>query len=327
MQSGEIIYKVIEDMSSELSKEQLFKLQSVLIHYMAGETKEEEAPVHDNESYLYMFEQARRVEGLSERTIGKYRRAMERLLDYLDNIPIPSIKTEQIRDVFLTLKNERHCSKATLDTFRRELSAVFSWLHAEGYLQFNAMSRIHKIKPDIKVKSVFSDEELERIRCACRTNRELAIIDFLCTSGVRVGELINLDKKDIDFVDRECVVYGKGSKERIVYFDARTKVSLMQYLEERTDDESALFVSDIKPYRRLSTDSVERIVSKIGKLAGVQDCHPHKFRTSFATKSIDKGMPVEHLKQMMGHTSLETTMIYAQVKNENVKQSHKKYIG
>ena len=220
-----------------------------------------------------------------------------------------------------------NCSKVTIDNVRRNISSFFSWLEEENHILKNPVRRIRKIKTGLTVKEIISDEKIELIRDACKYSRDLAIIDMLYSTGIRVGELVKLDITDINFHERECIVYGKGDKERKVYFDAKTKLHLKRYLDERTDTSKALFVTFNKPHKRLQISGVEISVRKLGRSICLENIHPHKFRRTMATRAIDKGMPIEQVQQLLGHQQIDTTMKYAMVNQNNVKISHKKYIG
>ena len=215
----------------------------------------------------------------------------------------------------------------TIDNIRRNLSSFFSWLEEEDYILKSPMRRIHKIKTGTIVKEIISDESMEKLRDHCKEARDLAMIDLLFSTGIRVGELVNLDISDINFEARECVVYGKGDKERKVYFDARTKVHLQSYLKQRTDQNAALFVTLSKPYKRLKISGVEIRLRKMGRILNIERIHPHKFRRTVATRAIDRGMPIEQVQKLLGHSQIDTTMQYAMVNQDNVKNSHKKYIA
>ena len=173
----------------------------------------------------------------------------------------------------------------------------------------------------------YSDEELEQMRDTCTNLRDLAIIDVLSSTGIRVGELVNLNIADVDFEKRECVVMGKGNKQRKVYFDARTKIHLYEYIASRHDETKALFVSLNNPHNRLSIRGIETILHKVGSNLKSTKVHPHKFRRTLATKAIDKGMPIEQVQVLLGHSQIDTTLRYAMVNQNNVKASHHKYIG
>ena len=228
------------------------------------------------------------------------------------------------REEYQTINN---CGKVTIDNIRRSLSTFFSWLEEEDYIIKSPMKRIHKVKTAVIVKDTIPDEKIEILRDNCNNLRDRAMIDFLLSTGIRVGELVRLNIDDIDFSERECVVYGKGDKERKAYFDAKTKIHLLNYIESRTDNNIALFVSLNKPHSRLTESGVELRLREMGKKLGVEKVHPHKFRRTMATRAIEKGMPIEQVQKILGHEQIDTTLRYAMVNQNNVKLSHRKYIS
>jgi site-specific recombinase XerD len=240
---------------------------------------------------------------------------------------VKHITTEDLRTYLTAYQARKQSSRVTIDNIRRILSSFFSWLEDEDYILKSPVRRIHKVKTGTNIKETYSDESLELMRDNCSELRDLAIIDMLASTGMRVGEMVLLNREDIDFNERECVVFGKGDKERIVYFDARTKVHLQNYLSSREDDNAALFVSLKRPYNRLQISGIEVRLRQYGKRLGIPKVHPHKFRRTLATMAIDKGMPVEQLQQLLGHKRIDTTLQYAMVKQSNVKIAHRKYIG
>lgn len=317
------IEAILDDMSAYLSITQMKQLQESLLKRLEYETNEE---LVENDEYLALFLSAKQVEGCSHRTMGYYQSTIEKMLTIID-IPIRKITTEVVRDYLKEYQSINNCSKVTIDNIRRNLSSFFSWLEEENHILKNPVRRIRKIKVGTTVKETISDEKIEIIRDACTNPRDLAIIDMLYSTGIRVGELVNLDINDINFHERECIVYGKGEKERRVYFDAKTKLHLMKYLNERSDSSKALFVSLNKPYKRFQISGVEIRIRKLGRSLGYENIHPHKFRRTMATRAIDKGMPIEQVQQLLGHQQIDTTMKYAMVNQNNVKNSHKKFIG
>lgn len=314
---------ILNDMSTYLNITQMKKLQESLLKRLEYEVNEEKI---DNNDYLVMFLSAKEVEGCSQRTIIYYKSTIEKFFSIID-ISIRKITTEIIRGYLKEYQKINDCSKLTLDNVRRNLSSFFSWLEEENHILKNPVRRIRKIKVGITVKEIISDEKIELIRDICKNSRDLAIIDMLYSTGMRVGELVNLDITDINFHERECIVYGKGDKERRVYFDAKTKLHLMKYLNERKDSSKALFVTMHRPHKRLQISGVEISVRRLGKSLGFENIHPHKFRRTMATRAIDKGMPIEQVQQLLGHQQIDTTMKYAMVNQNNVKNSHKKFIG
>lgn len=272
------------------------------------------------------FIEAKRIEGCSEKTLKYYKRTIEALLTELDK-SAQQLTTEDLRDYLTNYQRKHQSGKVTIDNIRRILSSFFSWLEDEDYIVKSPVRRIHKVKTAKVVKDTYTDEQLELMRDNCGTARDLAMIDLFASSGMRVGELVTLNRDDINFAERECIVTGKGDKERPVYFDARTKIHLKNYLDSRTDNNPALFVSLKSPYERLTIGGVEVRLRVLGKRLNLPKVHPHKFRRTLATTAIDKGMPIEQVQQLLGHQKIDTTMHYAMVKQQNVKLAHRKYIG
>ena len=273
-----------------------------------------------------MFLAAKRIEGCSEKTLRVYERSITKLAEACDKL-VTKITTEDIRTYLGKYQTINDCSKVTMDNERRYISAFYSWLEEENYVIKSPCKRIHKIRASITVKEVLSDEDIEHLRDSCDIERDLAMVDFLYSTGIRVGELVELDISDINFEERECIVHGKGDKERRVYFDAKTKIHLKKYLDSRTDDNPALFVTLRSPFKRLKTGGVETRIREMGERLDINKVHPHKFRRSMATRAIDKGMPVEQLQKILGHEQIDTTMRYAMVSQSNVKASHKKFMS
>lgn len=319
------ILDVLNDMANILDVAQLRALQNSLLNRFS-EGKECNESEIDNECYLEMFLAAKKIEGCSERTIEYYRVTISGLLRVVTT-PIRQITTDDLREYLSSYQERNGCSKTTVDNIRRNLSSFFSWLEDEDHIIKSPIRRIHKIRTGTKVKSVLSDENIENLRDNCKQVRDLAMIDVLYSTGIRVGELVNLNIEDINFEERECVVYGKGNKERKVYFDARTKLHLRQYIDSRVDNNPALFVTLDSPYDRLKISGVEIRLRNMGRELNIDRVHPHKFRRSMATKAIDKGMPIEQVQRLLGHQQIDTTMHYAMVNQTNVKISHKKYIS
>lgn len=280
----------------------------------------------DNQDYVDLFVAAKEVEGCSERTITYYKSTIEDMLK-LTGLALNRITTESIREYLKAYQAKNNCSKITVDNVRRNLSSFFSWLEEENYIIKNPVRRIHKVRVGSSVKQVISDESIEIMRDKCMNIRDLAMIDLLFSTGIRVGELVNLNITDVKFEERECIVYGKGDRERCVYFDAKTKLHIQAYLKERDDDNKALFVSLNRPHNRLKINGVEIRIRRLGQRLHIEKIHPHKFRRTMATRAIDKGMPIEQVQQLLGHKQIVTTMHYAMVNQSNVKNSHKKYLG
>ena len=320
----EKIVVVLNEMSEYLSIPQMKKLQEVIIRTFA----ENEAAKTEisNEEFLNMFLSAKRIEGCSERTIAYYQMTVQHMLSKTEK-SVRKITTEEIREYLANYQKRNNCSNVTVDNVRRNISSFFSWLEEEDYILKSPMKRIHKIKTKTVVKSTISDEGIEKLRDGCKEKRDLAMIDLLYSTGIRVGELVNLNVDDIDLEGRECIVYGKGDKERRVYFDAKAKVHLKEYIEHRKDNNKALFVTLDAPYDRLKISGVEIRLRNLGRKLQLERIHPHKFRRSMATRAIDKGMPIEQVQKILGHSQIDTTMQYAMVNQNNVKTSHQKYLN
>jgi site-specific recombinase XerD len=320
----ERIVEIVNEMAEVLNASQLRKLQEVLLRKLCRESPMEKET--SNEEYLQMFLNAKKIEGCSERTIQYYRITVERFLKTISK-RIRKVTAEEIRQYLVEYQTVNHCGKTTVDNIRRNISSFFSWLEEEDYILKSPMRKIHKIKAPKIVKTIISDEEIEKLRDACTEIRDLAMIDLLYSTGIRVGELVRLNRKDIDFSERECIVLGKGDKERKVYFDARTKIHLQRYLASRTDNNEALIVGVNAPFARLNIRGVEIRLRELGRKADVERIHPHKFRRTMATRAIDKGMPIEQVQKILGHSQIDTTMQYAIVSQNNVKESHRKFIA
>lgn len=321
----QLINDILKDMSEVLTAKELYTLQIVLQKNL--NTQNNQAYPYTNIEYMDMFISAKRIEGCSERTLAYYKATIEHMLSIIVS-PLRQVQTDDLRAYLSEYQSRNNCSKTTVDNIRRNLSSFFSWLEAEDYIIKSPIRRIHKIRTGSKVKETLSEECIEKLRDSCLQIRDLAMIDLLYSTGIRVGELVNLNINDINFEERECIVYGKGNKQRKVYFDAKTKVHLKRYLEQRKDYSEALFVTLDSPFERLKISGVEIRLRKLGRLASLdQRVHPHKFRRSMATRAIDKGMPIEQVQKLLGHQQIDTTMHYAMVNQSNVKISHRKFIG
>lgn len=322
----EIIARIKDELSSALDENQMALLTNALQKHLAPmDTKSTEVK-EEKTDMLALFMAAKRVEGCSDKSLRYYESTIRNMLNGIDK-PECQITTEDLRTYLDTYQRRGTVSRVTLDNVRRILSSFFSWLEDEDYIVKSPVRRIHKVKTGKTVKETYTDESLELMRDHCDNTRDLAMIDLLASTGIRVGELVKLNRSDVDFESRECIVFGKGNKQRKVYFDARTKIHLQKYLLERTDECEALFVSLLKPFERLQISGVEIRLRKIGKELNLSKVHPHKFRRTLATMAIDKGMPIEQVQQLLGHQSIDTTLQYAMVNQNNVKESHRKFIG
>lgn len=326
-----LITEIQTSMAPMLTQAQLDELRRVLTHSLHNMeiTERKGSSTQDtveNGGLLDVFIAAKRIEGCSEKSLKYYDSTIQKMFGGI-SVPVREITTDHLRGYLAAYQKKRNSSKVTIDNMRRIFSSFFGWLEDEDYILKSPVRRIHKVKTDKTIKETFSDEGLELLRDACEEIRDLAMIDLLASTGIRVGELVGLNREDINFHERECVVFGKGGSERVVYFDARTKIHLLNYLGSRSDNNPALFVSLALPHERLLIGGVETRLREIGKRADMQKVHPHKFRRTLATRAIDKGMPIEQVQRLLGHVKIDTTMHYAMVNQANVKNSHRKFIG
>ena len=329
----DVISNITKDMEDSLTDYQLNKLkESLIINFerlefiiKTDELKHQEE-LDENKNMIESFISSKQVEGCSERTIKYYKEIIEKFVNSFDK-SIKQISTNEIRNYLSNYKDNSSCGSITIDNIRRVLSSFFSWLEDEDYIIKSPIRRIHKIKTAVVIKEVLTDENLERLRDECENIRDLSLIELLISTGMRVGELVNLNINSLNFEDRSCIVLGKGNKEREVYFDAKTKLHLKEYISKRNDSNEALFVSMKEPHERLSISGIELIIRTLGINSNINKVHPHKFRRTLATMAIDKGMPVEQVQKLLGHVKIETTMNYALVNQSNVKISHRRYIA
>ena len=317
------IAEIEQAMLQYLNNQQMDQLHRVLVRALDDDGNQS---AYEERDYLAVYIAAKRVEGCSDKTLHYYEASITNALNSIQK-PVRQITTDDLRLYLDTYQQRNNAGKVTIDNIRRVLSSFFSWLEDEDYILKSPVRRIHKVKTGKTVKETYSDEALEIMRDHAENIRDLAIIDLLASTGMRVGELVQLNRDDIDFENRECIVFGKGDKERKVYFDARAKIHLQNYVNSRSDDNPALFVTLLQPFNRLKISGVEIRLRKLGRKLNIPKVHPHKFRRTLATMAIDKGMPIEQVQHLLGHQSIDTTMVYAQVNQSNVKNSHRKYIS
>lgn len=324
--TAEVVQTILLRMSGILNNEQIETLHSVLNSCLLLFSEDRSKTCPTDDELISSFLSAKSVEGCSEKTLGYYGSTLRTVFSCI-GVPVRQVSTNDIRGYLADYQDRSSASKVTIDNIRRILSSFYSWLEDEDFILKSPVRRIKKVKVTKVVKEVYSDESLEVLRDSCESLRDLAMIDLLSSTGMRVGELVNLDRADIDFQNRECVVLGKGDKERLVYFDARTKVHLHNYLDSRDDDNPALFVTLNRPNNRLKISGVEKRLRELGRRLKINKVHPHKFRRTLATRAIDKGMPIEQVQKLLGHQKIDTTLEYAMVNQNNVKLSHRRYIG
>lgn len=325
------IQEITDGMSDTLTVDQMTQLGGVLLQVLSNYTLTQDGDkvqtdIVTNNRLLEIFLAAKLVEGCSAKTIKYYETTVKQLFRYMPKA-VKEYTTDDLRAYLAVFQKKHKSSKVTIDNIRRIFSSFFSWLEDEDFILKSPVRRIHKVKTGEQVKEVISDENLERLRDNCTCPRDLAIIDMLASTGMRVGELVKLNRNDVNFTERECIVFGKGNKERVVYFNARAKLHLQEYLSTRRDKNPALFVSLDKPHARLQISGVEMRLRDLGRSLKIPRIHPHKFRRTLATTAIDKGMPVEQVQTLLGHVKIDTTMRYAMVNQTNVKLSHRKFLG
>ena len=326
-----IIQAVLDGMRAVLTDNQLELLTDVTRKALSEceitpKATVDEQRNKENAELLGAFISSKKVEGCSDKTIHYYKSSIEKLITTVKK-NVCDIATNDIRCYLADQQEQRGLSKVTIDNLRRIYSSFFSWLEDEDYITKSPVRRIHKVRTDALVKEVLTDENIEVLRDSCQELRDIAMIDLLLSTGMRVGELVKINREDIDFQERQCVVFGKGNKEREVYFNARTKIHLKKYLEQRTDTNPALFVSLHEPHTRLTISGVEVRLRQLGKRVNLNKVHPHKFRRTLATMAIDKGMPIEQVQKMLGHVKIGTTLHYAMVNQTNVKIAHRKFLN
>ena len=329
----DVILNITKDMEDSLTDYQLNKLkESLMINFekldfiMKTDDLKHQEELDGNKRMIEAFISSKQIEGCSDRTIKYYKEIIDKFNDNFDK-SIKKITTEEIRSYLSNYKEMSTCGSTTIDNIRRVLSSFFSWLEDEDYIIKSPIRRIHRIKTPTTVKEVLTDENLEKLRDECENIRDLSLIELLISTGMRVGELVNLNISNLNFEDRSCIVLWKGNKDREVYFDAKTKLHLKEYISKLNDTNDALFVSLREPHQRLSISGIELIVRNLGVNTNINKVHPHKFRRTLATMAIDKGMPVEQVQKLLGHVKIETTMHYAMVNQSNVKISHRRYIA
>ena len=325
------VKNVVNETTDFFNNNQRLKLEEILteicVYYKIEKLEQsKEEMQRNNEEILKRFISSKEIEGCSIKTLNYYKDTISKMFEKI-NLPISEITTEKLRNYLSDYKSNSNAGMTTIDNMRRVLSSFFAWLENEDYIVKSPVRRIHKVKSTKKVKETLTDENLEKLRDTCSNVRDSAILELLISTGMRVGELTKLNISDMNFQERSCIVLGKGNSEREVYFSAKSKMYIKKYLETRTDNNEALFVSLIKPYNRLGISGVEIVIRNLGKEANINKVHPHKIRRTMATMAIDKGMPIEQVQKLLGHIKIDTTMEYAMVNQSNVKNSHRKYIN
>lgn len=287
-----------------------------------------EVIVHDGSSLgmVRKFIATKRLEGKSEKTLRKYQPELERLVGFLSK-KLYEVEIYDLRLYLALYKENKKVSNRTLDNIRKTISSFFSWMHDEGHIGRNPAKALKQIKYIKEVKKPFTSVEREKLKNACSFLRDLALSEFLYASGLRVSEVVSLNRENIDFTTREAYVIGKGNKERKFYLSEVCIEYLRQYLQSRTDNNRALFVGIKAPYRRIGKEGIETAVKRLGKKAGVDNVHPHRFRRTLATDLVKKNVPIQDVAAILGHADLRTTQVYVCLDQETVKYHYNKAVA
>lgn len=326
-----LIKNVIVAMQDSLTDEQLQKLENVLAINLHGmEVREECTQLVTSERHweriLKLYIASKRLENCAESTLLAYNRCITLLFQGI-NKKIHEITTNDLRYYLAIYQEQRKISLAYLETLRHNISGFFSWATDEGYINRNPARRLKRVKVPQKIKKPYTAEEREHLKDVAKTERDVAIMELLYSTAGRIGEVVALNRDDVDFVNREIIIYGqKGKKERKVYLTEGCVYHLKKYLESRDDNNPALFVRGRKPYNRLGRQAIQDMLRKLGAEAGVH-AHPHKFRRTLLTDAGARGVPLQEIQAYAGHAKSDTTMLYVSVKQESVKASFMRLIA
>lgn len=324
------ILDVLRKMQELLSEEQLKELQNALNMVFAGCKIAEETGLRVAERRweedLEDFLVSKALEGRSAETVKRYRYELNRLLSYIDKT-IADIRPGDISGYMRMYKRIRGISNQTLKNIRTVFSSFFAWLRDRERIGKNPMTLVEDVKIESTIRRPYTDEEREMMLRECNNIRDKAMLEFLYSTAIRVSELARLNKEDVRFSSKDLIVYGKGAKERRVYINDRTNMYLREYLQSRSDDNPALFVGLADPHRRLTKGGIEDIIRRIGRRAGVEKAHPHRFRRTALTNALNRGMPLQEAMILAGHAKPETTMRYCTVDQEAVQYHHKKHLS
>lgn len=328
-----LINNILHDMEQFLSSNELVilnnVLQKVLTNYSIssdGELYEDIPYTELNKQLLTKFIEDKRLFGLSEKTLMYYQEELTRFLEWI-KMGADSVTTEDIRYYFSYLMETRKVNSTTIDNTRRIFNTFYNYCVVNGLLYSNPCKKIDKIKGKKKIKKPFSNMEIIVMRDHFKDIREEATFELLLSSGMRVGELTLLNKTDLNMEDLTVIVTGKGNKQRECFFSELAKYKIQKYLETRDDDNPALFVSLNSPFNRLKISGLSRSLRELGDRAGVNQVHPHRFRRTFATKLLHKGVPIDQIQKFLGHSQIETTQLYASSNDEEIEYNHKRYVN
>lgn len=326
-----LISGIIASMQDNLTDEQLQQLENVLVVQLHGLKIEEESTelvVSERhwEKVLRLYIASKRLENCADSTLENYERCVRMMMQGL-NKRLQDITTNDLRFYLAVYRDQRKISMSYMETLRHYISSFFTWLTDEGYINRNPARRLKRVKVPQKIKKPYTAEEREHLKDIAKTQRDLAIMELLYSTAGRIGEVVAINRDDVDFYRKEIVIYGqKGKKERTVYLTDGCIYHLKKYLDSRSDDNPALFVSLRKPYNRIGKNGIEAMLRKLGLAAGIH-AHPHKFRRTMLTDGGARGIPLQELQAYAGHTKADTTMLYISVKEESVKASFMRCIA
>ena len=339
----QFIDDILQGMEHLLDNKQLYELNKSL-YYNTNHLDFADNPQNydinyekTNEILVKEFIKSKKTKGLSEATIKAYTTTINTISRWTIKSFL-ELTSEDLKEFFIFYEEQNNCSKTTLNNIRRNLSSFFRFLTDEEKILINPMLRIPPIKEPKKIKKAFTYNEIEKMRWELSkhtylkyTNklsilgiRNQAIFELFLSSGIRVGELVTLKIDNVDFDECKAIVTGKGNKERIVYFSEKAKNYILQYLKLRDNDAEYVFTSNSKRNGKMSTTAIEKTIRNLGEEVNV-DAHPHKFRRTFCSYLIKKGMPIDQVQKLMGHESIETTLRYIDMDNETIEMTHKKY--
>lgn len=304
-----------------LTAETLGRAMPIIGEALAAFEVEQIAEPDRDEDLLDAFLAAKEVEGRSKKTMERYAYIIRRFLAEAKT-DTRHVTVYHIR-AYLMAEKKRGIGENTLEGCRCVFSSYFGWLQKEGLISANPCANLGAIKTPKIVREPYSPEELERLREACKTLRDRALLAFLLSTGCRISEVCALNRDDIDFQSLECTVLGKGNKERIVYLDAVAAMLLKRYLAGRKDADPALFIGSRA--ERLLPGGVRAMLKKLEAKTGVANVHPHRFRRTLATNLISRGMVIQEVAAILGHDKLDTTMRYVYLDKTAVKNSYRKY--
>ena len=321
-----LLHDIETDLGSFLTADSATKVMQIIAERISTfevEQSKEDASDAESDELLATYLSAKQLEGRSEKTLARYEYIIRRMYTEV-KVPIRKISVFHLR-TYLSGEKNRGVSDSTLDGVRQVLSAYFGWLQKEGLLPADPTINLNPIKAIKKVRRPYTAIDIEKLKECCENDRDKAIMSLLLSTGCRISEICQLNKNDIDFINKEILVLGKGNKERTVFIDDVTAMLLKRYLDERKDSSEALFTG--KGTERMRPCGIRKMIHTVAERAGVENAHPHRFRRTLATTLIDHGMPIQEVAAILGHDKLDTTMKYVYLSKNNVKNSYNKFVS